>query len=408
MKHKKIAEALGHIDPEYISQAAEKQKSNWHRFTGAAAAVLAIVLVIGLLLPALPSNILVSTKPTVEGTIPEDLGMPVCIPSPHTLKLHNLVAAPKYPEMVSKPNYDAYDDKDAYYKDEKVWLSDQIAHYNQPSGYADGLDSFFSKSIRQFLAGQTDNAAYSPVNVYMALAMLAETTDGNSRQQILSLLGLDSIEQLRTQVSHVWNAHYCADGATTTVLANSIWLDNSFSYKQASVEQLANQYFASVFSGDLGTEEMNEQLRQWIDSQTGGLLEKQTDELKMDPATMFALASTIYFSADWEDSFSEKNTKQALFHTEDVDIKTQFMNQYISGGTYYWGNGFGAVKLSLSGENDMWLILPDEGKTVDDVLASDEYLQMCTGRWNQRKQYDIHLSLPKFDILLYATHIFII
>ena len=46
-----------------------------------------------------------------------------------------------------------------------------------------------------FLGGKEgENAAYSPVNVYMALAMLAELTDGASRQQILDLLGSDSLE----------------------------------------------------------------------------------------------------------------------------------------------------------------------------------------------------------------------
>lgn len=397
MKSEKMAEALGEIDPTYIAQAAGVQKPKWARIIAAAAAILLVALLVQRL-PITPGNIIASTNPTVQGTAPADLGRPVNIPSPNTLQLSNLVAAPQYPKMVTKPDYDAYSDKSAYYADEKTWLIDQCAQYNQPRGYADSLDRFFAQSIPQFLAGQTENAVYSPVNVYMALAMLAETAEGSSRQQILGLLELESIEALRTQVSHIWNAHYCADGATTTVLANSIWLDSNFAYKQAAIDTLADTYFASVFHGDLGTEEMNEQLRQWISSQTGGLLEKQTEGLEMDPRTVFALASTIYFSADWESSFSEKSTREAIFHANNVSIKTQFMNNYISGGTYYWGNGFGAVRLELSGENDMWLILPDEGKTVDDVLASGEYLQMCTGNWKNRKQYDIRLSLPKFDI----------
>ncbi len=51
------------------------------------------------------------------------------------------------------------------------------------------LGSFLSSTIPQFLAGQTEeNRVYSPLSLYMALAMLAELTDGNSRQQVLDLL----------------------------------------------------------------------------------------------------------------------------------------------------------------------------------------------------------------------------
>lgn len=394
MRNKKIAEALGEIDPNYIAKAAEPCQTHWRGWMYTAAAVLAVVLLVGILWqwPDSPE------RPIIQGTTPADLGKPVSIQSPDTLQLANLVAAPGYPKMAQMPNYDDYESRDLYYADYQQWRASQKEQYNQPSNYADSLDAFWARSLPQFLSGQTENAAYSPVNVYMALAMLAETADGNSRQQILSLLGLSTIEELRIQVSHVWNAHYCNDGASTIVLGNSIWIDSAFSYKQATVDTLAETYFSSVFHGGLGTEEMNTQLRQWIDSQTGNLLQEHTNGLKLDPRTVMALASTVYFSGKWESGFPKKNTEEGIFQGLENDVKTQFMRQTFSVTSYYWGKDFGALRLSLSGQNDMWLILPDEGKTVDDVLASGEYLQMCTGSWKDQDLYTVNLSLPKFDI----------
>lgn len=394
MKHKKIAEALGEIDPKYIAEAATPRQTHWRKWMYAAAAVLALVILVSVLWQSPDSP----ERPIITGTTPADLGKPVSIQSPDTLQLANLVAAPSYPKMVQMPVYGDYEDKELYQKHLSAWHFSQLAQYNQPANYAQSLNAFWDDSIRQFLSGHTENAAYSPVNVYMALAMLAECADGNSRQQILDLLGLDSIEELRAQASLLWNAHYSADGATTLVLGNSLWLDNSFSYKQETVDTLAKKHFASVFHGDLGTAEMNDQLCQWINSQTGGLLKDLTENLELDPGTAMALASTIYFSATWEPKFSENNTKQGIFHGKDVDIQTQFMYTELHSATYYWGDDFGAVQLKLTGENNMWLILPAEGKTVDDVLSSGEYLRMCTGGWSQKKQYVLHLSMPKFDI----------
>ena len=400
MKNKTIAEALGEIDQAYIAQAANPKRPQWVRWASAAAAIFAAVLLLQQILqPSAPSNAILSTNPTVLGTAPAVLGRPVNIQSPDTLQLANLVAAPTYPQMTKMPDAADYTNNlDAYDEAMKLWKADQKAHYDQPSRYADSLAGFWNRSLLQFLSGQTENAAYSPVNVYMAMAMLAETAEGNSRKQILDLFGVDSIESLRTQVNHMWNAHYSADGATTTVLGNSIWLDSAFQYKQETVDMLAAKYYSSVFHGDLGTEKMNTQLQQWIDSQTGGLLQEQTQALELDPRTLMALASTVYFSADWAEPFSEKNTAEAIFHGLQVDIQTQFMNQTLMHTAYYWGEDFGAIRMEMSGDNAMWLILPDMGKTVDDVLSSGEYLQMCTGTWSQWDRYTVHLSMPKFDI----------
>ena len=339
------------------------------------------------------------TRPTITGgpkpEYPTNIG---AIQSPAALQLANLIAAPQYPTMVQCPVYTPGTDYETYDKALIQWYDGKHAQYDQPLDYADSLDSFWAKSIPEFLSGE-GNRAYSPVNVYLALAMLAETTDGNSRQQILDLLGVDSIEALRTQAGHIWNAHYSNDGKTTSLLANSIWLDEEFSFKDEAVQNLVSNYFASVFSGDLGTEDMNQQLRSWINSQTGGLLEAQTEELELSPESVFALVSTIYFAADWEGGFDKDKTADGIFHCKDGDLTTAFMHDTITFGTYYWGEDFGAVQLALS-SGSMWLILPDEDKTVEDVLNSGEYLEMTRNlaRWENRKSIKINLSLPKFDV----------
>lgn len=99
---------------------------------------------------------------------------------------------------------------------------DVRAQQMQEAGYTDGLESFFSAGIRQFLSeNEGENKVCSPINIYLELAMLAELTDGESRQQILELIGTDSVEALRTQAKEVWNAQYRNDGVTTSILANS-------------------------------------------------------------------------------------------------------------------------------------------------------------------------------------------
>lgn len=396
----KLNDALNAISDKYIEEAAYYKKHRRPYWIGAVAAVLALVIlftVAGGGTPAPTEPILfyppgTTETPTVppQTTLPEDPTAPTL---PQPVLLANQVSAPTHPWMVAYPT--------DYSTGYDAWQDSQNDQYDQPKGYADSLDNFFAASIQKFLAGE-GNQTYSPVNVYMALAMLAETARGESQQQILDLLGADSIEALREQAGYVWNAHYSADGMTSLLLGNSLWLDEAYSFEQSTVDTLAKDYYASLFSGDLGTEELNEQLRQWLNDNTGGLLKEQIKDVSLSPQTIVALASTIYFRAGWTDKFSEKATTQDIFHAPNADVTVDFMHKTFTDRTYYWGENYSAIRLGLSGDNTMWLILPDENSSTAGVLEDGEFLTMLQDpkAWADRTgRYKINLSLPKFDIV---------
>lgn len=312
-----------------------------------------------------------------------------------------------YPEMAPYPNEaDFIDpktgvfDSDGFSKVYDAWRSNRDLRQDIPQGYGDSLKYYFHSSIPVFLSGSEENTVCSPLNIYMALAMLAECTDGLARSQILALLDADSMDTLRTQANQVWRAHYNADGASACVLANSLWLNNGLTYDAGTVNRLVSDHYASVFQGALGSGEMNQKLRDWLNEQTGGLLEEQAQNLSLDPQTVLALASTIYYRAKWHSEFSpEQNTEEA-FHMPGGDVTTTFMNKQLTYGPYYWGDDFGAVSLALEDGSKMWLILPDEGLTPEDLLASRNAAKLVLGGWLETencKQLRVNLSLPKFD-----------
>ena len=395
--NKKLNDALNEVSDKHLSEAEHFTKSRRRTYWfGAIAAVLALVICI----TAISGGLIPGTSPVIHGTTPNP---PVLsgITNAGSLKLSNLIAAPVYPQMAQKPRENDYSSYKDYLTALANWerMADTGRYYTAPQGYADSLTDFFSDSAPEFLNSEK-NSTYSPLSIYIALAMLAETTDGNSRQQILDVLGLDSVEALREQVNHVWNVHYCDDGATTLLLANSLWLDNGFSFHQSTADILAENHHASSFHGNLSSSEMNKQLHAWLNANTGGLLQEQVAETNFPLGTVFALANTVYFTAGWETEFEAKNNQQMLFHCDGYDLQTIFMRRTLKSSTYYWGENFGAVRLELTGNNAMWLILPDEGYTLADILESDEYLQMTMdpAHWENRYKYDIHLSLPKFDV----------
>jgi len=62
------------------------------------------------------------------------------------------------------------------------------------------------------------------------------------------------------------------------------------------------------------------------------------------------------------------------------------------------------VQMFLENGSCMWFILPDEDKTVDDILESDAYMKMITQEHlrseeeTNRKWMKVNLSVPQFDV----------
>lgn len=321
------------------------------------------------------------------------LGGMICWPtgSPLFTSAYAVTTA-KYPDMARYPKTDisgAYD----------RWREDCRAQ-SRPAGHADGLEEFFAATMQEFLSGaEGENQAYSPVNVYLALTMLAELSGGNSRAQVMDLLGYESLEEMRSQANDIWNANYMNDGKTVSILGSSLWLNENIEFEKEVLNRLTETYYASTYQGEMGSEEYNKALRDWLNTHTGNLLSKQTRDIRMDVDTIIALATTVYLQAKWDNRFSSEKNTQDVFHAPSGDVTAEFMNDRTE-GYYYWGKHFGAVSLRLENVGAMQIILPDENVTVEDLLVDEETMAFIQGKseWENSKRLFINLSLPKFDI----------
>lgn len=370
MKRNDIAESLSEIQDSYIREAARPRRR--HVIPGAIAAVLALAILVLSLLPRAPEPAM--ALPEIPGSFRQ-------------------LTIPAYPEMAAYPNGDT--DEAGY----EAWKASRLQQYDQPENYAAGTDNYFYRSLQTFLTAGDGNALCSPLNIYMVLAMAAETAGGNSRQQILDLLGCEDMDALRTQAGHIWNANYCADGATATVLASSLWASEGLPCNQQVMDSLSKYAYASAYQGDFRSPEYVQALQAWLARQTHGMLD--TASVRPDPDTVLSLLSTLWYQEKWSVAFSPESSTEGIFHGTDGDSPCTFMNQVLNPDTYFWGPDFGACSIRTETGKTMWLILPDPDKTPADVLAAGDALHLALSgseSWTNRKQMKINLSLPKFDI----------
>lgn len=233
----------------------------------------------------------------------------------------------------------------------------------------------------------------------MALAMLAECTDGESRAQVLELLGSADVETLRQQASDVWNVTYRADGAVQRTLGSALFLDDDLDFRQDTMDVLARDYYASSFRGQMGSKGMNEAFRSWLNENTGNLLTDQIDQLELTPEILLALATTVHFQAKWHHEFLPENTVDGVFHSPNGDVDASMMR---SDGfdTYYWGDRFSAVAKPFE-EGAMWFLLPDEGVTPEELLTDAQAMAFLLDQETllENSTYlRVHLTVPQFAV----------
>ena len=374
MKSKRLLEAFSHTEDVFLdaseSYMPEKRakKRRWTRLIPAVAALLCVAIVGTVLLNAPKAS------------------------------AKSLVLAAEYPKMAPYPSGRLYQSEKAY----DAWRDDMNRQRRQPEGYAAGLDAVFAGMLPALMGEETgENKVCSPLNLYMALAMLAEITAGETRTQLLTLLGQGSIEALRAQATAVWNANYRDDGALTSVLASSLWLNAGGSYEKDTLRTLADSYFASTYQGEMGSDDYDQALQGWVNEQTGGLLQDAASRLHMKQEDVLMLMTTVRFQGKWARRFKKDNTYAQTFYAQSGAIERDFMHKRTQ-NNYYWAGQFAAVReiFDTSFGQSMWFFLPDEGVRPEALLSDPDFYRIlyAPNDWEDQTGLFVNLAVPKFDI----------
>ena len=322
---------------------------------------------------------------------------------------------------LGEPEYPPQKQWEDYYNNQTANLPDPIYdRWQKNRGAGEGLGGFFADSILQLLGEEkVENAVMSPLNIFMATAMLGEVTGGESRQEILKALGVESPEALRQKAQGVWELCYYDNGKEKIIPANSLWLSNDWDYHQETVDCLAREYYASVFRGEMGDPEYDKLLQEWLDEKTGRLLTDRIRQLSFEPDTALRLISTLFLQTKWIVPFDPAQNRELPFHGSKGDQTATFMHGDDYTRIYYYGDKFIIIPLSTF-QGTVWLFLPDEGVSLQEMMqeeafkafleepSSDKYYKYDSVKDAYIPQtyrgvtagdfIKINLSIPKLDI----------
>ncbi len=278
---------------------------------------------------------------------------------------------------------------------------DHTEEYNGEALNEDYLNSIrsFSANAGLALLDGSDTTAYSPTALYTALSMVAELADGSSLDALLDALGAESTDALQQYSGDLWR-YLCANPDTKdpgkVTIANSLWLNQDYIFNGNTLQELANHYYVSSFTGDM-VSEIPGLVSAWVREQTNDLLDCQ---IKPRKDTMAVLLSAIYFYDEWAEQFSESATTEGRFQTgADKRVNCNYMHRTQEDWAYYQGEGVTASVQYFQNGGKMLFILPDEDKTPSDVLGNTELLASLLN-WEglDRSTAPVEWTIPRFTL----------
>lgn len=236
----------------------------------------------------------------------------------------------------------------------------------------------------------------SPLSISFVLGALNNGASGQTSEEILSAIGFEgsTANDINEYSRTILQGCPGVDNLVDVRIANAVMLKEGFETKRGFSNALSDYYDAYVRSMKFDSNAV-EAINSWCDEHTEGMIPEIIEEIP-EEACMFAL-NAIYFKGEWASRFEKKDTRKETFTNIDgSSSKVQMMNKEDWFG-HTSNDIWATVRLPYgNGSYSMYVLLPHEGKSIDDVI---EALDGDTWETTRNRMYGrkVNLKLPAFE-----------
>nr|XP_043639517.1 serpin-ZX-like [Erigeron canadensis] len=222
------------------------------------------------------------------------------------------------------------------------------------------------------------NVVLSPLSIQLVLGLIAAGSEGQTLDQLLSLLEVNTIEELNALSSQLVSSimtDASKSGGPRLAFVNGVWVDQTISLKDSFKQVVGTVYKAITKQVDFQSkaDEVTEEVNLWAKNHTNSLIEKMLPPDAVDRYTRLILANALYFKGVWKEKFDPSLTIEHDFHLLDgskvqVPFMTTMKDQLV--GEY---DGFKVLGLPyVHGEDKrhftMYIYLPDKNDGLSSLI----------------------------------------
>lgn len=266
----------------------------------------------------------------------------------------------------------------------------------------DRTGGFSFDFFREAMKLKDENSAVSPASMSIAMAMVANGDSGESRDDVLRVLGFDpataDIARLNDYCRIMLTELPKLDGRTVCRFANSFWHNPDLKVMKTFSDALGNVYSSDDIAVDPNGEKGMRCINRWVDNYTNGMI----PEFLKEPltATDIFLINATYFKGKWATEFIEEESREGDFRNFGGSVsKATFMHadrQMSHAKT----DRVEAVSLPFgSGNFEFVAMLPTREEGFGELLRSVTYgeFKELTELMHSGQSAHVLLSFPKFQ-----------
>ena len=263
----------------------------------------------------------------------------------------------------------------------------------------------FLESALQEFDEEKENLCFSPTSLYNVLAMLVTSTDGDSKQEILNVLGMNEHEVKTYTKEWLNDANYKYVYNTKTVARqtadNYVFFAKGGDFVDAGLEALRAQERASSYEVDFANanKEVNKKISSIIKEKTNGLIHP---DLNFDRSTLMVLMNILYFKSRYfleGKLFHENEPREFTLRDGTKKWERLLAHHHIEGKQNDHGS-FASFSESMLGGFRLRFLLPKDGYDVSDIQA-DDWAKVTSETYDQydKETYEYQTSLffPEFE-----------
>ncbi len=253
---------------------------------------------------------------------------------------------------------------------------------------------------------QGEDLIASPYSVSIALAMTYAGARGQTEADMASVmhyrLPQEDLHPVFNKIdleleSRGENAEGSDGEPFQLNVANSIWGQDGFEFKEPFLDTLALNYGAGLRILDFGSdpEGSRDIINQWVEGETEGLIKDLLPMGSIRPSTRLVLTNAIYFNAAWALKFDENMTRDGDFTLLDSTTKSVPMMYQMETFSHTRVDDVDALELMYDGDEvSMVILMPEDFESFERDIDAEFLTEVSSGL--ESKMVD--LSMPKFEI----------
>jgi serine protease inhibitor len=266
-------------------------------------------------------------------------------------------------------------------------------------------NTFGLKLFKEIVGDEPDtsNVFISPLSVSMALGMVLNGAEGETKlamQRTLELSGL-SDQQINESYHNVMALLSDLDPSVKFQVGNAIFYRQGAPVADSFVDVNQTYFEAAVRALDFSLLQSADTINDWVYEHTNGKI-KDIVEKPLDSSLVMFLLNAIYFKGDWTRSFDEQYTHDWTFQApEQQNFICKMMHTEMP-AKYYESGTFEVLDLPYGeGNYSMTIFLPTPSVGVDsllNLLTPEAYHTAL----NQLETDSVNILLPKFKMEYYV------